>query len=223
MNVSKIAKITLFSVSLSACEGQGLAPTPEEGNAPQELGAGTECGCDAGDPTERAVDADPLRRDEIEIGASPIRGPAEAPVTLVVFSDFQCPHCAKLSNTLDDLTELYPREVRVVFKHLTMPFHPHAEALALATIAAAEDGRFWAAHDALFADGRTLRPADAPEAFRALGIDYEALEAGRAAAPWRALLRADQEQARRLGVEGTPTTFVNGRRVVGAISPCIGR
>lgn len=86
----------------------------------------------------------------VPVSGSPVRGPADAWVTLVEFSDFECPYCASVQATIDQLRLAYPADVRVVFKHYPLSFHAHARAAAIAAECAGEQGRFWEMHDAIF-------------------------------------------------------------------------
>ncbi len=220
-----IASCSLAS-SLVACE-EGRPLEERWGLAASEVVADDheDCGCDAPPPdvvpqdAERAepdVAADAARRWDVEVGGAMVRGPQSAPVTLVVFSDYQCPYCAKLAGTLDELLARYPRELRVAQRHRPLPFHDRAEPLALAVLAARRQDKGWEVHDALFADRKVVAPALVPDALDLAGVDARALERAAAAPATLAMLEADEREAERLGVRGTPTTFVNGLRVVGA-------
>ena len=108
------------------------------------------------------------------MGSSPMRGPKDAPVTLVLFSDVQCPFCARLEPTLAQLRTKYAKELRVVFKHNPLPFHPHAEPaaqLAIEARAQKGDAGFFAALDAMFADNRHLEDADLKAVAQRIGLD----------------------------------------------------
>jgi protein-disulfide isomerase len=154
--------------------------------------------------------------EEVNVGDAPARGPEGAPVTVVVFSDFECPFCAKAEATLGEIERQYEGKVRVAFKHAPLPFHKRARLAAKAAIAAAEQGQFWAYHDALFArQGDLERPAlerYAREARLRPGSFASALDAERV----EARLQADLAEGQRLRIQGTPTFFINGRRLVGA-------
>ena len=152
----------------------------------------------------------------IETADAPIRGNPKAPVTVVEFSDFQCPFCARARPTVNRIREVYGDRVRIVYRHFPLDFHPQAPKAGEAAACAGEQGKFWEMHDRLFANQAKLRPADLKEHAVAVGLDAAAfaqcLESGRETAR----VRKDAEEAARYGVTGTPAFFVNGRPVIGA-------
>lgn len=171
-------------------------------------------------PGQRA--AVPLRADD------PAQGPATAAVTVVEFSDFQCPYCARATPAVKQVEEAFPRDVRVVWKHLPLSFHANALPAALAAEAAREQGgaaKFWRMHDKLFADQAALSPAAYTKYARELGLDVARFERDMAAPRLRARVQDDAQLAQRLGVNGTPTFLVNGESVVGsaALRPAVER
>src|SRR5262249_7492030 len=105
-------------------------------------------------PTE----ADPVV--DVAIDGAPIRGTSRAPVTIVLFSDFECPYCVKAENTLRSLEAANPGKVRVAFRHRPLPMHEHAKLAAKASMAAERQGRFWEYHDVLVAHREALQRAD---------------------------------------------------------------
>jgi len=153
----------------------------------------------------------PVRPDD------PAKGPARAPVTIVQFSDFQCPYCSRVEPTMKQIEQAYPKEVRVVWKHQPLPMHPEAMPAALAAEAAREQGKFWEMHQKLFDNQRALS-AGAYEGFaREVGLDLGRFKAAMADPKLKARVEADQQLANKVGASGTPTFFVNGERVVGAL------
>jgi protein-disulfide isomerase len=174
-------------------------------------------------PPEKRAPKKSADRDEktvwkVPVGASPVRGPKDALVTLVVFSDFQCPYCGKLAPTLAELGKRYPTELRVVFKNNPLPFHKRAEPaaeLAMQARAKKGDAGFWDAHDKIFAHQKELEDADLERYAGELGLDAKATLQAVTAQKHTAAIEADQELAEDLGADGTPTSFVNGRRLVG--------
>jgi glutaredoxin len=121
----------------------------------------------------------------------PTLGPAHASVTIVEFSDFQCPFCKRAEATVDELRRLYPGKLRVVFKQLPMPMHPQAELAAEASLAAAAQGKFWPFHDLLFADQDELSPATIMRDARAAGLDMKKLRAALEQHRYRPAVEAD--------------------------------
>lgn len=146
----------------------------------------------------------------------PARGPAGAPVTIVVFSDFECPYCARGRDVMDQVVAAYPGKVRVVHRDFPLSFHQKAPKAAEAGHCAEEQGKFWALHDWMFDHQDTLDPEDLTRAAAKLGLDQarfgECLSSGRHAATVAANLAAGEKA----GVEGTPAYFINGRPLGGA-------
>jgi protein-disulfide isomerase len=154
----------------------------------------------------------PLRGDE------PARGAAKPQVTIVEFSDFQCPFCSRAIPTMKQIEQEYGSRVRIVWKHQPLPsLHPEAVPAALAAEAARQQGKFWEMHDKLFENQRALG-ASAYEGFaRELGLDLARFRTAMADPRTRERVQADQEVAAKVGATGTPTFFVNGERLVGAM------
>nr|MCH9679939.1 DsbA family protein [Deltaproteobacteria bacterium] len=142
---------------------------------------------------------------------------AEFPtVTMVVYFDYQCPYSRKLMTTLNELVGIYPRDVRVVFKHFPLPFHPQARPAAIASVAAMRQGRFWVMHDALFSEPKSLGPDTIRTHALRLALDIELFEAAIGDPDVGAFVDAEIARGQQLGVRGTPNTFINGRKVTGA-------
>ncbi len=152
---------------------------------------------------------------DIDITGSPFLGKAEAPVAIVVFSDFQCPYCSKIHPLLEEVMQKNPDTVKVVFKHLPLQMHKQAEPAARAAIAAHEQSKFWPMHDALFAASKQLSPEVIKKAAAGLGLDMEKFKADWNSEATKQKLVQDIGAARKAEVNGTPTLFVNGRRVKG--------
>lgn len=155
---------------------------------------------------------------------NPARGPANAPVVVQVFSDFECPFCQRLVPTMDELAKLYPSQVRIVFRHLPLPMHPNAGAAAEASMEAFAQGgnaAFWKMHDALFASGGrggSLERQALEEAGKKAGIDVARLRAALDQGKHRAAVEADSKLAESKQISGTPTVVV-GRYVVSGAQP----
>jgi protein-disulfide isomerase len=183
--------------------------------APQqyaECGAPKEdCGCD-GVPVAPEV----AGVEDVRAGASPSRGPNDAPVTVIVFADFQCPFCTKAQQTMEELEASYPGKVRIVYKNNPLPIHKSAKLAAKAALAANEQGRFWDYHDTLLEHQDALDPASLERYATDLGLDLARFRASMSSEALDAAVSADIAEAQRLSVRGTPTFFVNGRRVIGA-------
>jgi protein-disulfide isomerase len=153
---------------------------------------------------------------QVPVGTSPQRGPADALVTVVQFSDFQCPFSKKVEPVLDRIREKYKDDVRIVFKHLPMPFHLQAPLASEYAIAAGAQGKFWALYPLLFENQQALTESDLVRYARQIGLDLEKVKAFIASGDGKRAILADQDLARRLGATGTPTFFINGVRLTGA-------
>ena len=164
----------------------------------------------AGPP--RASGPNASRTYALPVEASPIKGLADAPVTIVEFSDFQCPFCARSEALVAQALQAYPTQARVVFKHFPLvSIHPQAMPAALAAVAAQRQGKFWEMHEVLFANQRALAPEQIEEYARRIGLDLQRFKADIASDEVKAQVQADIDLARRSGVRGTPTIFVNGK------------
>jgi protein-disulfide isomerase len=154
----------------------------------------------------------PLRTDD------PVRGPAGAKVTIAVFSDFQCPFCARVLPTLHELEKAFPGSVRVAWKHLPLPpqMHPQARPAAQAAEAARAQGKFWEMHDRLFENQRALSAEQYDSDARAIGLDLARFKRDVAASSGSARIDEDLKLAAAVGANATPTLFVNCRRIEGA-------
>jgi protein-disulfide isomerase len=153
----------------------------------------------------------------VTAGDNPAKGPENAPVTLIEFSDFQCPYCARVNPTLKKLQEAYPDKLRIVFRdHPLLSLHKNAQIAAEAAACAHEQGKFWEMHDRLFANQAKLEPADLKQHAADLGLETEAFNKCFDAGKYKAEVQRDTEEASRLGVSGTPAFFINGRLLVGA-------
>jgi protein-disulfide isomerase len=147
----------------------------------------------------------------------PARGPATAKVTVVLFSDFQCPFCARMEPTLRGLEAAWPGLVRVVWKHQPLPFHAQAFPAAMAAEAARAQGKFWPMHDKLFANQAALASAPYARWAGELGLDVARFEKDLSSSAARARIEEDQRLAAQVGAQGTPTSFLNCRKLVGAL------
>lgn len=155
----------------------------------------------------------------VPVAGAPARGPADAPVTIVEFADFQCPFCAMAEKTLALLLEKYPGKLRLVFRHFPMPFHQYAESaaeLALEARAQRGDAGFFEAARGLSRAQNDLRREALVAVARDLKLDVRKVERAIDRQAHRAVIEADQNLAESLEVEGIPQFFINGRRLVGA-------
>ncbi len=154
---------------------------------------------------------------ELDDGVSPVRGATNPVVTIVEFSDFECPFCKQVQGALKQTLESYGREVRLVFKHLPLEGHRNSLPAARAAYCAAEQGRFWQFHDALFAAGN-LSPPGFEQIASNLGVGLAKFQECIASERSRAAVIKDIEAARLLRIESTPSFVVNGKVINGALS-----
>jgi protein-disulfide isomerase len=159
----------------------------------------------------------------VPVGDSPVDGPADAWVTVVEFSDFQCPFCVRVQPTLAEVLPGYGPDVRHVFKHFPLSQHARAIPTAVAAECARAQGRFWEFHDLVFAAAKAGTLFDGGfdadlEAFATqVGVDVAAWQACRASpAAMEARVESDAALGRQFGIDGTPSFVVNGTLVVGA-------
>ncbi|HEY6909467.1 MAG TPA: thioredoxin domain-containing protein [Myxococcales bacterium] len=156
---------------------------------------------------------------EVQAGNSPSMGPKNAPVTIVEWSDFQCPYCSRVEPTLKQVMTAYGNKVRLVWKNQPLPFHPNAMPAAEAAMAAYEQGndKFWQMHERLFANQTELSPAFYEKVAREIGLDVGKWKASVAAHRPQEAIQADMRAGITVGANGTPTFFINGKRLVGAM------
>jgi protein-disulfide isomerase len=153
----------------------------------------------------------PIRGDE------PVKGPADALVTIIEFSDFQCPYCSKVNEPLRSAMSGLGDDVRVMFKHFPLGGHPQAKPAAQAAWAAEKQGKFWELHDLMFANQRALADSDLEGYARQLGLDIERFNADRKSEEASAAVDGDQRSGIKAGVSGTPSFLVNGHPYSGAL------
>jgi len=148
----------------------------------------------------------------INITNSPFMGPAEALVTVVVFSDFQCPGCGKLAAALEQILDEYPEKVKIVFKNFPLAFHKAAKPAAKAALAAQNQGRFWEFHDLLFANASALNPNLLLRFATQLGLDSNQFQRDMGSADTADRVEQDIKDGKGVDVTSTPSLFINGRR-----------
>lgn len=187
----------------------------ERGVAPEEVYAVTMASAPAPIVKAEAPAIDPVAF-EVGIEGAPIRGDVRAPTTIVVFSDFECPYCVKLEATLKSIEAAHPGKVRIAYRHHPLPMHEHARLAAKASIAADQQGKFWPYHDVLVAHRDALDRAALERYAADVGLDVARFSRDLDDPKLDARIEADEAQAAKLGVKGTPTTFVDGHRIVGA-------
>jgi protein-disulfide isomerase len=153
----------------------------------------------------------------IPTAGSPVRGPEDAALTVVEFSDFQCPYCALAVTRLNAVMDAYPGKVKLIFKEFPLDTHSQAALAAAAAIAAHGQGKFWPMHDALFAHRTELSRTKILALAQAAGLDMKRFQADLDSPATRSTVGRDRDDGDRAGVEGTPTVFLNGRKYNGSL------
>ncbi len=151
----------------------------------------------------------------IAVAGSPVRGKSDASVTIVEFSDFQCPFCARSNPIVEGVLKKYPEKVNYVYKHFPLAFHAAARPAALASIAAQEQGKFWEMHDVLFTNQATLDASKLEDYAKQAGLDVARFKKDLETKKAEYEKRVDAELAlgQSVDVRGTPTLYIGGRKV----------
>ena len=165
-------------------------------------------------PAPPPVLEDPIA---ISIANDPVRGPAHAKVTIVEFSDFQCPYCAAAAGKMTALMAKYPNDVRLVFKQFPLDIHGQAQMAAQASLAAAKQDKFWELHDKMFANFRRLNRDNVITWAKDLGLDMPRFLKDMDSAEVKARVTTEIQEGVYAGVAGTPTLFINGKKYNGAV------
>jgi protein-disulfide isomerase len=153
----------------------------------------------------------------IDLAHAPSRGPAAALVSLVEFSDFECPFCAETAPVVQQLLAAYPTQVRFAFKHSAAPMHKESPLAHEAALAAGEQGKFWEMHDLLFVGQDKLTRDDLVAKARQLNLDVPRFTGDLDSHRFKPLVDADRQEGNRLGVDGTPFFFINGHAISGGV------
>lgn len=158
---------------------------------------------------------DPNKKWDIKIGNSFAKGPEKAAVTIVEWSDFQCPFCSQAKDLVHQILEAYPNDVRFVFKNYPLPFHQQAMPAAKAAIAAGKQGKFFEMHDKLFENIRSLAPDKYEVWAKEIGLDVDKFKKDMESPETAAQVTAEMKEAGDVGVRGTPSFFINGKQPAG--------
>jgi protein-disulfide isomerase len=156
-------------------------------------------------------------RVEVASAGFPAKGPEGAPVTIVEFSDFQCPFCSRLIPTLDQVKEKYGDKVRIVFRQFPLGFHDKAQKAAEAALCAADQGKFWELHDAMFKDQAGIAVDGLKAKAVTLGLNADSFNSCLDSSKKAEMVKADVAAGSAVGVTGTPAMFINGRFLSGAV------
>lgn len=145
-----------------------------------------------------------------------VRGPENAAVTIVEYSDFQCPACGAAEPVIEQVLSTYPDKVRFIYKDMPLPFHSYAQKASEAAECAGQQDKYWEMHDLLFANQEDLTVSDLKMYASELGLDTEKFNSCLDSGATSGDVAADLEEGKKAGVDATPSFFVNGQKVVGA-------
>ncbi|MBW2462395.1 MAG: thioredoxin domain-containing protein [Deltaproteobacteria bacterium] len=195
---------------VSVSDSRSSSDSSEEGTADRDVPAW---------PATSGLPGADAERVRIPVAGRPALGPRDASVTVVIFSDFECPFCSRVVPTLTRLVETFPDDVRLVFRNRPLPFHRQARpaaAAALEAFAQQGDEGFWQMHDLLFDNQQALSQADLEAYATGLGLDLPRFRQALDGRLHDVAIGEDDALAERVGARGTPTFFINGRKLVGA-------
>jgi protein-disulfide isomerase len=168
----------------------------------------------AGKPGPEVANADVS---SLNLANSPVRGASVAPVTIIEFSDLQCPFCARVVPTIQQVLEQYPSEVKWIFKNYPLDFHTDSPLAHQAVLAAGEQGKFWEMHDLVFAGQPAIKRDDLLQKARSLNLDMARFTADLDSEKIKRQIENDKREGAALGVSGTPSFFINGKEYSGAM------
>ncbi len=167
-------------------------------------------------PAAKPGTPDPKTIYKVDLGKSPMKGSKDAPVTIVIWSDYQCPFCSRVEGTLKQIEKEYGDKVRFVWKDLPLPFHPNAKPSATLARVAAESGKFWEMHDKLFDNQKALARPDLEKYAQEMQLPEAKVKAALDSDKFAKDIEADVKQGNKLGANGTPAFYINGRNLSGA-------
>ncbi|MCP4748442.1 MAG: thioredoxin domain-containing protein [Desulfobacteraceae bacterium] len=150
---------------------------------------------------------------DIDISNRPFRGAENAPVTLVVFDDYQCRYCSRLEGLIDKMLEKHPKNLKIVIKHFPLPKHKMAFDAAMAALAANKQGKFWEFHSELLKNFNSVTEEKIKSTAQNLKLNMDAFEADRKSPEHKAIIEQDMEHGKTSSVSGTPAVFINGKRI----------
>jgi len=159
----------------------------------------------------------PILEDQVKISLAgdPVKGPEKARVTLVEFSDFQCPFCTRAVGITNDIMKMFPNDVKFVFKQFPLDTHSQAEFGAEAALAAQAQGKFWEMHDRLYAGFPDISRNRVMSYAKQIGLDVNRFTADLDSHKFAARVHAEENEGINAGVSGTPTFYINGRKYNG--------
>jgi len=213
--IAIMAAIGLFAVINFLLSGKNVSALTGQPSNTQQVAA--QPPQPTADPTQPTTPSAPPAA--VNEKTDHILGPKDAKVTLIEYSDFECPYCLRHFDTIKQIQKDFPKDVRIIFRHFPLSFHPNAQKAAEASECAADQGKFWEMHDKIFEANRAgaMSVDKWKEIAKDLGLNTDkfnkCLDSGEKAS----IVSADEADGQKAGVEGTPATFINGKIVSGAI------
>lgn len=158
---------------------------------------------------------DPNKVYNIPVGDSALKGPKDAKVTIIKFSDYQCPFCSQAATLVEDVLKQYPKDVNLVYKQFPLTsIHPNAMPASKAALAAGKQGKYWEMHEIMFKNMRELSGDKLKQYAQQIGLDMARWEKDMASPEIDAQIQREMKEGSAADVQGTPTIFVNGKRVM---------
>lgn len=154
----------------------------------------------------------------IDVAGAPVKGPDNARITLVEFSDFECPFCSAAVVQVDKIMAAYPKDIKLIYKQFPLSMHPHAQMAAMASLAAKDQGKFWEMYELLFKNFRRLSAENILMYAKEIGLDMDKFKAAMASNKYKAIIDKDLKDGETAGVYGTPSFYVNGKQYNGEVT-----
>lgn len=167
-------------------------------------------------PPELPLEERIKRAIPVDLNNAPTQGPENAPITIVEFSDFQCPFCSRVGPTIKQLQKDYAGKIRIAFRQNPLPFHQNAKSAAKAALAAHEQGKFWEMHDLLFENQKDLSDETIRKLAKQIRLDMGRFEKAWKSTRFDAQIETDMSFAKSNQATGTPAFFINGVLISGA-------
>jgi protein-disulfide isomerase len=213
----KVAECRIMDPACTVSRGLATAVIAglKAGKSPAEVAGDVAAKAKSG-PGPRPLLEDPV---SISTTGDPVRGPAHAKVTIVEFSDFQCPYCAAAAVKVNALLAQYPNDVKLVFKQFPLDMHAQARLAAQASLAAAAQNKFWELHDKMFANFRRLSRDNILAYAKDAGLDMTKFTTDLENAQYKTVINREVQEGVNVGVSGTPSFFINGKKYNGDMDP----
>lgn len=154
----------------------------------------------------------------IAVDGAPVKGPADARITLVEFSDFECPFCSAAEKQVDIVMAAYPKDVKLIYKQFPLSMHPHAQMAAEASLAARDQGKFWEMYDVLFKNYRRLSNDNILIWAKEIGLNMDKFKTDLVSGKYKAIVAKDLADGEAAGVYGTPAFYINGKQYNGEVT-----